>query len=320
MIRLLTGKTGAGKSYFGVALIFEALNNNKRVYTNIKLNIELDNYIYLDELGIKKYLEFVGTTFANVDNLEDKKIELQNTEYFESDFFIDEAHLVGFRDKKEAVLNWLTIHRHFNQNITVITQVPSNIHRDYLMLFHSHIDMIPPNKRLSKNSMGFKEYDAYKGDRIKTKYFKPIPEIFSSYNSGNIEKGINKDVFKLVSLAVGMVVLSFIAYNSISSFYDKDKFANRVPEHLRTAEQKSTLTSVSSSVDSNVTIEDKNASHGVAVVCSDYTGCYYGAMNYTLTQFKSFVLPKFKSATSETMAVVNKKDKIEVITKYVLLD
>ena len=323
MIRLLTGKTGSGKSYHAVSLILDSLNNDRRVFTNIKINVEYDNYVYLDELAVKHFLSYIGDTFANVENLDDKKDELKNTDYFDSDFFIDEAHLIGFRDKKESILNWLTIHRHFNQNVTVITQVPSNVHRDYLMLFHSHIDMIPPNKRLSKNSMGYKEYDSYKGERLNTKYFKPDLGIFEIYNSGNIEQGVSQNVYKLGALLVGMLFLSVFAYWSASSFFDKnvslpskniiDSNSTNIISNLdnNLIATKNISNSKNNNIDNNTSEIDSHS-----VICSNIDGCYYNATLYTPSKFRMFVLSKSENYKQSLIAVIHKKDKSERLTKY----
>jgi hypothetical protein len=293
MLSLLTGKTGSGKSYFAVSQIVDKLKEGRTVYTNIKLNVEYENYIYLDELGVKTFLVYIGNTFKEVDNLEQKKHEVQQTQYFESDFFIDEAHLVGFRDKKEAVLNWLTIHRHFNQNITVITQVPTNVHRDYLNMFHGHIDMIPQNKRLSKNSMGYREYDAYKGDRINTKYFKPDLSIFEIYNSGNVEKGVNQDIAKLYMIGGGLAVMAIVLYNLASGFMDRRTLkddSNETQIHLVEKEEPSII--------------DTIGKDEYSLMCSTVNGCNFEGGIHTLNSFKIFIASRFH-ITDETLISIS---------------
>ena len=290
---MLTGKTGSGKSYHSVSMIMEALETGRKVYTNIFINIDFPNYIYIDELGVRDFLSFIGDTFKDVSSLEDKKDEMRNTEYFDSDFYIDEAHLVGFREKKEAVLNWLTIHRHFNQNVFVITQIPSNVHRDYLNLFHSHIDMIPPNKRLSKSSMGFKEYDSYKGDRIKTKYFKPKTELFELYNSGNIEQAVNKNVYKLGALVVGMLFLFYFAIGSPSDFVHSFGYASNDKNHTVSKREVKQLPVNHNQTDINSSFVPSVKSFTYSLMCATDTGCYYEGHTYSLKQFLLFVLPRF---------------------------
>lgn len=320
MLKLLTGKTGSGKSYYAVSEIIDSLDQGKNVYTNIKLSLTYSNYHYLDELGIKKFLNYIGDTFKEVDNLEEKKLEVKNTAYFNSDFYIDEAHLVGFRDKKEAVLNWLTIHRHFNQNIIVITQVPSNVHRDYLQMFHSHIDMIPQNKRLSKSSMGLREYDAYKGDRIRTTYFKPKKDLFELYNSGNIETGVNQDIAKLYMVLIGLIGIVIMLYFTASGFLDQ--------KSLKSLNDNNNISvSVNSSVNSKKIVNNDlnntevlldNTSVYFSVWCSTYSGCHFDGMQYSYDDFKMYVLTKYKSVKVKMMARLSKNN--ENIIRYTLLD
>ena len=303
MLTLLTGKTGSGKSYHAVSCIMDSLLDDRKVFTNIKISVKDPNYVYLDELGIRDFLLYIETTFKEVKNLEDKKNEVKSTIYFESDFFIDEAHLVGFRDKKEAVLNWLTLQRHFNQNIHIITQVPTNVHRDYLTMFHSHIDMIPPNKRLSKTSMGLREYDAYKGDRLRTTYFKPELELFELYNSGNVEVGVNQVIFKLYGLGVGALILGVILYYSSSSFlgkYSDDENKTMISAAKVVADKHSLTEDLDLKIDINITRSYNTA------WCETDLGCYYDGVQYSYSQFAMRVLPKFLHFESQT--VLSRKD------------
>ena len=296
MLTLLTGKTGSGKSYKSVEEIIAALDKDRKVYTNIKVNYEDENYIYLDELAVKQFLFFIEKTFKEVTNLEAKKEEIRNPIYFESDFFIDEAHLVGFRDKKESILNWLTLHRHFNQNVTVITQIPSNIHRDYLALFHSHLDMLPPNKRISKGTMGVRQFDAYKGDRLGTKYFKPKPELFEIYNSGNVETGINQEVFKLMAVLGGISALVILVWFSSTSFFDSVS----TPKDFVENENNKTKTIVSQ----NGSIENNETNVTIpkySFFCDTKEGCYIDGKKYSLSEFLMVHMQKFKEIRQQVV-------------------
>jgi len=297
-LKLLTGKTGSGKTYYAVSLILDSLNADRKVFTNIQINIEDDNYVYLDELGIKSYLEFIEKTFKEVHNLEDKKHDIQKSIYFESDFVIDEAHLVGFRDKKESILNWFTLQRHFNQNIHIVTQVPTNIHRDYLAMFHSHIEMIPPNKRLSKSSLGLKEFDCYKGDRLRTSYFKPELQLFELYNSGNIEVGVNQDIFKLGGILVVIVVLFSSIWFTSSSFYNSVSNVGQYDKNSTTVEKVNDI----KSVDVNKTV----IVNSETIMCDTKDGCYYEGFLYSFNAFMLYVLPRFKEYDTQT--VMSSKD------------
>lgn len=307
MIRLLTGRTGSGKSFKAVSLILESLESDRKVFTNIKIDIDNPNYHYIDELGVRAFLTYIEKTFEDVLNLDEKKAEVNSTEYFEADFFIDEAHLVGFKKLSDSILNWLTIHRHFHQNITVITQIASNIHRNYLDLFHNHIDMIPPNKRLSKSSMGYKEFDSYKGDRLRTHYFKPNLEIFELYNSGNMEVGVNQVVYKLVALVGGFIIIGFVLWSLSSSYFDKlhkyDDFNGSIEDMAKIdgVKNKKGQTIVSENDDSNITVPTT-----FDVWCDTKDGCYIDGVSYTWQSFIFSYLPKQKVVSQQI--VLSKKD------------
>lgn len=304
MIRLLTGRTGSGKSYQAVSFILDALENNKKVFTNIAIDITDDNYVYIDELGVRKFLKYIEVTFEEVRNLDEKKALVNSSIYHEADFFIDEAHLVGFKQNSESIMNWLTIHRHFNQNITIITQITSNIHRNYLDMFHNHIDMIPPNKRLSKSSMGFKEYDSVKGERLRTNYFKPKLDIFELYSSGQVETGINQTVYKLAGLAVGMIAIVFVLNYFSSAYLDKfDKyddvnqtFASAVIDNPYGKEK-----AVEVSEDANITLVQNDV-----VWCDTKDGCYIDGVKYSWDSFIFSYLPKHNLVSQQIVLSKNK--------------
>lgn len=311
MIRLLTGKTGSGKSFKAVSLILESLENNRNVYTNIKIDYDHENYHYIDELGVRAFLTYIEKTFEDVLNLDEKKAEVNATEYFESDFFIDEAHLVGFKKSTDSILNWLTIHRHFNQNITVITQIPSNVHRNYLDLFHNHIEMIPPNKRLSKSSMGFKEYDSFNGDRLRTHYFKPNLEIFELYNSGNVETGVNQVVYKLGMLLGGFVLIGLVLYSLSSDYFDKlhkyDDFNGSLPTvNINGFVPAGQINNILS--DKNITIVKT-----FNVWCDTVDGCYIDGKHYSYTEFLFYYL-KNKVIENKQIVLSDKDWRMEKYT------
>lgn len=311
MLTLLTGKTGSGKSFQAVKTVFDVVQENK-VFTNIEISLDSPNYIYMDELEVRKFLFYIESTFKDVTNLEEKKNEVKNSIYFGGNFFIDEAHLVGFRDKKESILNWLTLHRHFNQNVHIITQIASNIHRDYLALFHEHIDMLPPNKRLSKGMMGFRHYDSYKGERLKTQYFKPNLDIFELYNSGNVELGFNKNVVQLALVLLGIIGIGLMFYFLSSTFYDNvtssriDTNLTTVPKSINPPGQNVTQ------IDNNIS-ENNDTSFYDVVFCDTKDGCYFEGAKYTLFKFKSIILRRY----SHTRQIVLQGKDYQMI-KYTL--
>ncbi len=322
-LTLLTGKTGAGKTSKAVELVLDALNSGRLVYTNIEIYIDHPKLIYFDELAIKNFIRYIDLTFGDVSNLELKKKEVNESQYHDCDFFIDEAHLVGFAKKSEPIANWLSIHRHFFQNITAITQSAKRLHSDYLELFHTHIDMIPPNKRLVKGTLGYRVYDSYKGDRLSTRYYVPKADIFELYPSGNSEFGFNQDVLKLLGLLVGLFILLYIAYSSLSSVL------NRTAHVANTTQKTAVSTTVSDKkIDSNVSnvVIDSNVSDSnltdvnnsniihprFSLMCSSSTGCYYNARHYSFNDFINYLVSSKIEFDMQTILKSKKEDILQI--------
>jgi zona occludens toxin (predicted ATPase) len=258
MINLVTGKTGSGKTFYNINEMLKYIDGDRKIYTNILLNLEHENYIYFDEKNIKEFFEYINDTFANVENLEEKKEQLRSGVYANAIFFIDEAHLVGFKKINESINNWITLHRHFNQDIYIITQVPTNLHRDYLPQFHYHIDMIASNKKIP-GTIGYRKFDGYKGERLKTKFFKPDTLIFEMYNTGKAESETHPYIYQLGVLLIAMVIgIAFI----VNQFMSVDKIIN--PSLNESVIQGQSL--ASSSVTENNQTEDINTTVVTTVI------------------------------------------------------
>ncbi len=216
MINLVTGKSGSGKSYKVVSSLMEVIDTRK-VITNLKLSISHPNYIYKTEGEIKEYILMISNLFEDVKDFPRLVETLKDREFYNADFYIDECHLVGFRKRIDGLINWLSVRRHLNQNIVLITQTLKKIHSDYIPDIHYHYQMIPQNKRVNQNMIGWYKYDEVGGDKIETKYISPNKEIFEIYETGKGESSLNKAVFKLFGV-VGLIVLAllFVYFSFIS--------------------------------------------------------------------------------------------------------
>jgi len=223
MLYLVTGKTGSGKTYFLVSKILQFLQDEKDsrpIFTNIKLSLEHPRYRYLTELQVREFGLYLRETFAVVENLEQKKKEVQSSVWGNALFILDEAHLLGFQKKEEHLVNWLSLHRHFYQDIYLATQRLSNFHRDYLSFFHFHFDLVPSNRRILKDMMAYRLFDGVGGEKIETKYFRPEPEIFELYSSAKIEAQQSPIVRKAVFyFFVFVFLVLFVVYFFYSHFF-----------------------------------------------------------------------------------------------------
>lgn len=220
MLTLVTGKTGSGKSYFTVKKILEIISYSK-VITNVKINIEHPNYSYYDEEKIKEYLNLIRIDFANVDSFTSLVDKYKNHDlYGGATFFIDECHLLGFRKYEDALSNWLSVHRHFNQDIYLITQTTDKIHRSFLPEFQFWYRLIPSNKNITKDMMGYKKYDDVPTKALlETKYFKPDLDLFELYETGKNDSASNPMVKRFVLILLLLVsVVGALSYIISSGF------------------------------------------------------------------------------------------------------
>lgn len=225
MITLITGKTGSGKSYKIISDILKILDTRK-VITNLKMNIEHENYVYLDEEGLRKYIDYIASQFAKVTNLPELIEFMKSKDFFGAFFVIDECHLVGFRDKNNAIINWLSVHRHLNQDVYLVTQTLKKIYPSYYPDIHQHVTMIDSDKRVNKDLIGWYIYDEVGGDKIKTKYVKPNSQVFEIYQTGKEEKTSNVFVIKLlllVSLLVAVLVGFYFLFYRGMGYVDENK-------------------------------------------------------------------------------------------------
>lgn len=211
MLTLITGKTGSGKSYKIISDILAVIETRK-VITNIHMNLTHENYIYKDESQIRDYIDEIAILFKEVKSLPLLIEDLKEKEFFGAFFVIDECHLVGFRKKLDPIINWLSVHRHINQDVYLVTQTLKKIDPTYYPDIHFHYDMIASNKRVNKDLIGWYKYDEIGGDKIQTKYIKPNKEIFEIYKTGQSEKSSNVFMVKLVLLVAFFFLMLMVMY------------------------------------------------------------------------------------------------------------
>jgi len=210
MITLYTGQTGSGKSHFVIKSFINILDN-RTVITNILLNLEHPNYVYMDEGQISKFLQFISKKFDNVENFPSLIESFVNEKFYGALIILDEVHLLGFRSKNDSIINWLSVHRHIHQDVWLITQTLKKIYSDYLLDVHHHVDMIPPHKRPNKGLIGYTRYDGVKGDSLGTKFYHPDESIFLIYKTGKYDGSTNVFMVKLF-LSVGFLLLALFSF------------------------------------------------------------------------------------------------------------
>jgi zona occludens toxin (predicted ATPase) len=216
MITLFTGKTGSGKSNLVIKKILQELEQRK-IITNIKINIDHPNYVYKNEDEIVQYIDDIQSRFANVKDFPLLIESLKKEQFYSALIIVDEAHLLGFRKKHEGIVNWLSVHRHVHQDIWLVTQTLKKIDAVYLLDVHYYYKMVDPHKRVNKNLIGYYKYDGVGGDRIETKYYRPDPQVFDIYTTGKADSSTNVFIWKLFGL-VGFIFLAlYLVYHFLVS-------------------------------------------------------------------------------------------------------
>ena len=218
MLKLITGHTGSGKSYFAIKLLLEEFKKDRVILTNIEINIEAKNLIFEnDEKILSIFLEFAKIMEENP-NQEQAKEQLRTHKYANVLFVIDEAHFCGFRKKNESLNNFLTIHRHMGVDIILITQTPTNIWRNHLELIHIHYQCLPSSSRILPNMSKIRIYEPYGSRDYNTFHQKFNPEIFELYKAGKKETSINKDLIKLILIFVVLIFVVLFAFSGFSDY------------------------------------------------------------------------------------------------------
>jgi len=221
MVLLHTGMMGSGKTLKAVQHILDCLSADKTVYTNITMNVEDENYHYYSETDFLAYFDFLKQTFIDYPNIDDAKSFIKSSKYHGAVFVIDEVQFLGFRTYDKVISDWLTIHRHFSQDIVMITPTATNVNKTYLTLVSRWYDFISPHNRVIKSHIQYKEYDGYGTVLIKTRIFKPHKELFSLYNTGKSESSTHPLVYKLGGLVVALLFVIYMLFFSNTSGVSK---------------------------------------------------------------------------------------------------
>ena len=139
---------------------------------------------------------------------------------FKALIVVDEIHNIFNKKDDEVIIFWLTYHRHFSQDIILITQDLSLVNKEYKTCAEFFYRAIPSRFRLSKNTFKYRQYSSYSlyakdivpGGDVKVK---ANPKIFSLYHSG--AKAQQKSIFHKYFLLLFLIVAYFIY--SLQNFF-----------------------------------------------------------------------------------------------------
>ena len=264
MITLLVGRPGAGKTLYAVEnYVIKAAMQKRKVFTNIRLNIDKIEKFFPETIGLIEYVpEIVNFTH------EDK--EYMNYQSFSSSvhlaylskigvnddgvapiIVIDEAHVYFSRKAtKEETWKWFTLHRHTGSDIILITQQVKQISTEIKNLAELYIVL----KRgrligLGKSKYLIYRYDGVNGAKIYEGSGNHKKEYFKFYNShiAQVEEQTTsgKSIFLrgpiLMAIIITPLALIYFAVYSVPAMFkmfsgNRDIFVEEIEEDFEKEE------------------------------------------------------------------------------------
>ncbi|MGE4456224.1 MAG: zonular occludens toxin domain-containing protein [Arcobacteraceae bacterium] len=253
MIQYVTGLPGSGKSYYGVFNI--AIHFAKSLKDNSKFkSFALEESSYkvcltnLNELKLSEFenvKSFVFEDFLKIltelysmykNGATDSELEyiVENEDFLYSLIVVDECHNYLQKDN-EVVVWWLTYHRHFHQDILMITQDLALVNKKYKACTEYFYKAMPQSRKLFRNYNIYQQYVSYqmfKTQKAQTKKLPIIQDIFKLYGSGANQKTKSLIVYYLLfSLFIFIVFLIlgyFLIYHMGSSETKSDTSKNSI--------------------------------------------------------------------------------------------
>lgn len=234
MIQFCTGIPGSGKSYYGIFNIsihfakdlkdnkkFKSYALSKTKYKSCLTNInelKLDKFENVKELDFVKFKSILTRLYGLYKmGKTDSELEeaVKDEDFFYTLIVVDECH--NFLNKDDDVLVWwLSYHRHFFQDIILITQDIPLVNKKYKSFTEFYYKAIPASRKLFNFSMVYHQFSGYqmfKNQRITSKKLPIVKDIFALYVSGENNKQ------KSIILYFLMIALGFTLVTVILIFY-----------------------------------------------------------------------------------------------------
>lgn len=237
MIQYVTGLPGSGKTYYAVFYIIINFLNDvfKKKYKKYSLSkvkykycltnvneLKYDKFDDVYELDFEDFKKTIkqlymcykrGFTDTELEN------EVKDKKFFNTLIILDECHNYLNKDD-EALVWWLSYHRHFYQDIILITQDIPLVHKKYKAFSEFFYKARPASRKLFNTSMiynKFTSYQMFKTQQADTKKLPLLKDVFNYYGSGdnNTQKSL---VLHYLLLSLGIFAVLIIAgYLYISS-------------------------------------------------------------------------------------------------------
>ena len=303
MIEFYTGVSGSGKTYRAVSYIYDIFLDSKskdfgkfkKFYTNINefdfsafpdgvaFSLEFDKL--LDDLTVLHKAYLAKQTDKELNEL------AENLGVKDAFFVFDECQ--NYFDKKNTVLIWwLSYHRHFYQNIILITQNLSLIEAKYKGFSEFFYLAVPSGLRVFLSSFKYVQYvgsrmsKAQQSAKISIKF---NDAVYRLYHSGDNTQS-PRVIYKYLAIAVGALAISALIIGLIVHFMFSSKDKKMVNN------DKNVSLSAGLHVNKKTSEVDlkKNDSlpTSVTFICSS-NGCEYNTDFYTLA-FMKFYIKKYK--------------------------
>lgn len=240
MIEFNLGVPGSGKTYRGIYALYSNFGLNKKlrdskfVHNDIKFAYTNINEIKVKDFekgSIKKldwdiFYESLTTLHAYYkDKLTDNEliIKAKELDLFECLIILDECQ--NYLDKNDVVLIWwLSYHRHFSQQIYLISQNLALVYTKYKSFSEFFYVAKPSSLKLFKSNMIYNQFTSSRLSQVSKSGVVKIPfvkEIFETYHSGANQQSQNL-IKKFVLIAVSFFALLILGLIGIKSYFTKD--------------------------------------------------------------------------------------------------
>lgn len=204
MIEFITGVPGSGKSYRGIFSLYTNFGKDKSeikdkslIHIDVSHALTNINEIKLDKFEDDKVKQLDWDIFYNAltqlhvlykaKTTDTEMLPIaENLGLKDVLIILDECH--NYLDRQDAVLTWwLSYHRHFHQQIYLITQNLALVHAKYKAFSEFFYVARPSSLKLFKNKMNYFQYtNSRLSQKSKSGTIKipVVKEVFDSYGSG----------------------------------------------------------------------------------------------------------------------------------------
>jgi zona occludens toxin len=133
-------------------------------------------------------------------------------------FIIDEAHNF-FDSANDTLIWWLSYHRHFHQDIMLITQSMQLIYRKYLRFSEFFYRAVPSSLRIRGGVFTYDQFikwQLFKNSKVDSIKVKFNPDVYALYGSGANTQS-KKVIYKFIFIGAGLFLLAALGFGLFKS-------------------------------------------------------------------------------------------------------